>query len=535
MLNTLQALNDEAWAEIREEMAVRKTSEVFVLFPMGSQFDHLIKQGMENLGVFCLVADPNSVTVSDLRRLNPVGIILSGGPASVHSEPPKFDYEIFNLGIPVLGICLGFQMIAKHIGCIVEPASKREFGTHRLSLKCGSALFQNCPPQFNVVESHGDKILPSSDLTVLGSTDNAEVAAGQSKHLWGVQFHPEVTHTEHGLQIFENFCVHICGACDRFPAEDIAGRKIEELGRKIGHKKVAIAISAGSDSSTVAYLLKEALGPRAKNQLFGVYLVGSDRPDDKQYALEYFGNLPWLDFRVVDVTARLLSAVAGITSMGGKRDAMADGVYGPALNEFVRDVQADFIVQGTLYTDLSESGLGYASGARKARIKRHHNTHLKFLVPELMPLGDCVKDSGRNIGRAIGVPEELLRRHPFPGPGMLLRIEGEVNEETLRSAKACDGIWIDEMRQWELYNSVWQAGAVRTLSETTCTKGDDAAIGQAIALWAVWSVNGFTAEAAELPWDFLKYVDRRILNEVKDAGVCVYKLSGKPPTTIEWG
>jgi len=220
--------------------------------------------------------------------------------------------------------------------------------------------------------------------------------------------------------------------------------------------------------------------------------------------------------------------------MRDKRMAMR-GVYKEVLEREAEDFGADFIAQGTLYTDLRESGLGHATGARVAEIKVHHNTALGFSVPELSPLEDQVKDSARAIGRDLGMPEDLLIRHPFPGPGLVVRIEGEVNAETLRVARAVDGIYIEELRAANLYNGVWQAGATLTHSMHTESKGDGAGLGRVVALWAVWSVNGFTARFAQLPYDFLEKVSRRITNEVREVGAVVYRISDKPPATIEWG
>lgn len=297
--------------------------------------------------------------------------------------------------------------------------------------------------------------------------------------------------------------------------------------------KVLLALSGGSDSSTVAYLLKEALAD-GRGKIHAVYIEGIDRPDDKAFVLEYFGNVPWLTLEIIDATDRFLKALQGKITMKEKRVAMR-GVYKEVLEEAVARSGADFIVQGTLYTDISESGGGYASGARKAQIKLHHNVNLDFRFEELTPLNDCVKDNGRNIGRSIGVPEELLTRHPFPGPGLVVRIEGEITSEKLAIARHADGIFIEELRRWKLYDTVWQAGAVVTRSITTCTKGDGDANGIVLALWAVWSVNGFTARWADLPPDFLKQVSRRLTNEIREVGAVVYRISDKPPATIEWG
>jgi GMP synthase (glutamine-hydrolysing) len=529
MINTLTEVTPEILAEIQAEMEVRQTHEVFLLFAMGSQFDHLIKLALDRLGVYCLVADPAQVSAEDVKRLQPKGIIVSGGPSSAYENPP-FDGAIFDLGIPTLGICLGFQMWAHHLGAKVAPADQREFGTHKLQLtgKVLSQLFAGIPQGSPVLQSHGDRIEPGKHFTVVANTDNAPVAAGEIRHLYGVQFHPEVTATAHGVQLFENFVFKICGARDRFPAEDAAERKIKEIREQVGDRKVLLALSGGSDSSVVAYLLRKALSP---DQIRAVYIRGIDRPDDQAFVEGYFEDL---DLVIHDATAEFLAALAGHTKMHDKRVAMR-GVYKQVLEAEAKKFGAHFIAQGTLYTDLTESGGGHSSGARKAQIKLHHNTGLGFDYEELTPLDDCVKDTARAIGRSIGTPEELLVRHPFPGPGLVVRIEGEVTAEALRIARSADGIFLEELRRHQLYGNVWQAGAVVTQSTATYSKGDDAGTGLVLALWAVWSVNGFTAEWAELPYEFLRTVSRRLTNEIREVASVVYRISDKPPATIEWG
>lgn len=529
MLSIFKHATPEALAEIGEEMRVRKTGHFVMLFSMGSQFDHLIVQQLAKLGVFCVVADPSSATAEDVRKAAPAGIIVSGGPASVETEPPPFDAKIFDLGIPLLGVCLGFQMWAKHIGVQVVPSDKREFGVHKLHLESADDLFEGVPQDSEVLQTHGDSIQPDAPMTVLGSTENAPVAAGRHEHLWGVQFHPEVTHTAEGARMYENFCFKLCGITDRFPAHNVAEQKIAELKEQAADKKVLIALSGGSDSSIAAYLLKAA-----RTKMKGVYIRGIDRPDDEAYVKKYFGSVDWIEVEVVDATKEFLKALKGHVSMREKRLAMR-GVYKDVLEREIKKFGADFVAQGTLYTDLRESGHGHATGARVAEIKVHHNTGIDFSVPELRPLETEVKDSARAIGRSIGVPEDLLTRHPFPGPGLVVRIEGEVNAERLKVARAVDGIYIEELRKANLYDTLWQAGATLTHSMHTESKGDDAGVGHVVALWAVWSVNGFTARFARLPYDFLERVSRRITNEVREVGAVVYRISDKPPATIEWG
>ena len=528
MVAIFKKATEQALEEIAEEMRLRKTDKFILLFSMGSQFDHLIVQQIAKLGAFCVVADPASVTAADVQKAAPAGIILSGGPASVFDEPPPFDEKIFDLGIPTLGVCLGFQMWAKHVGAPVLPHEKREFGVHTFKQNGSDPLFAGVAAETMVLETHGDGVEESAALTNLGSTDNAPVAAGRHEHLWGVQFHPEVTDTVEGTKIYDNFLT-LCGITERFPAHNVAQQKIEELKKAVEGKKVLIALSGGSDSSVVAYLLKEA-GAILK----GVYIRGIDRPDDEAYVQKYFGGQSWIDVEVADATSEFLTALKGKTAMRDKRMAMR-GIYKDVLEQKCKDFGAEYIAQGTLYTDLRESGMGHDTGARIAEIKVHHNTNLGFSIPEISPLETEVKDSARQIGRDIGVPEDLLIRHPFPGPGLVVRIEGEITAENLKVARAVDGIYIEELRKANLYSSVWQAGATLTHSMHTESKGDGAGTGAVLALWAVWSVNGFTARFARLDYDFLEKVARRITNEVREVGAVVYRISDKPPATIEWG
>lgn len=557
MLNTLKKATPAALVAIQEEMGVRKTNEVFLIFSEGSQFDHLVYQRAAKRGVYCLVADPAKVTAEDVLKVNPKGIIITGGPASVHAEPPPFDRAIFDLGIPVMGICLGGQMIAQHIGVTVKRG-RPEYSVHDMQVLSTAGFFRSCPQTMKVMQSHGDEIENDSRLELLGSTGEGRVSAFRSiekPYLYGVQFHPEVTETLDGDILFENFFFGICGAQDRFPAEKIANKKIAELKAKLkGGKKVTLGLSGGADSSTVVHLLKEAVDGEP-HRIQGVYIKGIDRPDDEAFVLKYFANQPWLDLVIVDATEQFLKALAwpemkyckkirrairrllGMgppVTMKAKRMAMRV-VYKAILEEQAKAYGSDYIAQGTLYTDISESGGGHASGARKAIIKIHHNVKLGFYLPELTPLDDCVKDGGRDIGREIGVPEELLLRHPFPGPGLIVRIEGEITREKLAMARVLDGIYIEELRRANLYHLVWQAGVMVTLSEHTFTKGDDAGIGVVVVYWAVWSVNGFTAQAADLPYEFHNTIQRRFGNEVAGIGATAYRTSFKPISTIEAG
>lgn len=551
MLDTFKKATPEALAAIREEMGVRRTTEVHLYFPMGSQTDHLIYLAYAKLGVYCLVADPTTVTAEDVRALGPIGITLSGGPASVHAEPPVFDNRIFDLGIPIFGICLGFQMWAGHRGLEVRRGATRELGVHTLWVKRAKGLFAGSESHMvtPVMQSHEDEVVMNDLITLDAMTVTARgqavVAAASLDHLYGVQFHPEQTETEQGMQMFENFHFGICGAKGRFPAEEAGKQKIAQLCDQLGDTtRVLCLLSGGSDSSTVAHLLRHA--GLNKTRLRGIYIRGVDRPDDEAFVRKHFDGQDWIEVVYVDATDRFLEALAGKTSMQEKRATGFKPIYnaigGEEAERFSEGGTYQVVIaQGTLYTDLSESGQGQG-GARKAVIKVHHNTKNEFRSPrtgrlfeEVTPLADCVKDGGRDIGRSIGVPEELLTRHPFPGPGLILRIEGKITREKLAMERQLDNIYIGELRSAGLYYTVWQAGIVITQSEHTLTQGDDAGSGPIIVYWAVWSVNGFTARAAHLPPEFHERLNQRIGNEVRGVGPTAYRYTGKPWGTIEWG
>ncbi len=542
MLSVLQHVTPTALAAIQEEMSVRKTTEVFLLFSLGSQFDQLIKLMLDKIGVYCLLADPATVTAADVRAINPKGIILSGGPANVSDEAPPFDCSIFDLGIPVLGICLGFQLWAHHVGMRVVAATHHEFGTHEMQIHfIGSGLFEGIETAItSVLESHRDFIDPDSvpeDVAILASTEHAPIAAARRDTLWGVQYHPEVPETVAGERMFENFCFGICEAKDRFPAAAAVEGKVAELREQIAGKNVLIATSGGCDSSVAAKLVERAI-EGTSTRVRGIYIRGTDRPEDEVFLRRYFGDQSWIDIRAVDATEELLAALEGKCGPA-KRDAFSaayKGILEREIATFREECEGGeiVIVQGTLYTDERESGLGNATGAKVARIKRHHNVGLQFSATELKPLADCVKSGVRAMGRILGLPEEVLVRHPFPGPGLAVRIMGEVTALRLAMARAADGIFIRELRAADLYRTVWQAGAVVTETDATCSKGDDAATGVVIALWAKCSVDGFTATAAELPFTFLRRVSRCITNEVAGVGRVTYDYTDKPPGTIEW-
>lgn len=636
MLDTFKKATPDALAAIQEALAKYRAREFFLCFGNGSQYDHLDIQMGAKCGVYMIPADPASVTVADVRELSDIGLIGmigTGGPASVHAEPPPFDADIFNCDIPYFGICLAGQQIVHHIGGKVEKG-RSQFGQHQL-LHYGSPLFAGLPSPMKVLQSHGDEITDPGPATVWGRCDGV-ISALSYKHLHAVQFHPECTETTYGRQIFENFFFTICGAKDRFPAEDVLAMKVQEL-RMVRARgiRVLLLLSGGCDSSILAMLFKAAGFDRTN--LRAIYIKGVDRADDEANVLKHFGNQPWIEVKFIDATDRLLASLAGKTKMADKRATGFIPIYNDIGGEEAEEWSegGKYIVligQGTIYTDLVESGLGYETGSRKAQIKLHHNTKNEFRSPrtgelflEIRPLIDQVKDTARSIGQSLGMNEEVLFRQPFPGPGKVVRIDGEVTKEKLATVRAVDDIWIEELRKADLYKSVWQAGASLLMPGTTdnpdvidpakriyheelakaglseavpyawvsllsavhtFSKGDDRGSGPILVLscdiddphnalpwefldglqrrlcnevsgigavayrlstggnldtepmamlWAVYSTNGFTAQHAVLPWEFLTEARCRIRTDVDSIGAVLYRISDKPISTIEIG
>lgn len=547
MPTTVTRVDSETLGEIINEMAIRQTKSLILVFCNGSQTDGLIRMAVARQGVYCLFANPKTVTVEEIGKLLPMlkGIILSGGQSSVYADPPpSFDYRILDLGIPILGICLGMQMIGKHLGATVQPG-QGQYGRETINLITESVLFDDVPEDFIAVQNHGDRVLPNGQFEVMAICGDC-VAAINHRHIFGVQFHPEVREGEYGDVIFENFLGKICHITDNYPAENVAAQKVAELKAKLGSdKKVLILYSGGNDSTVTLALLGEAVDHQP-GRVRALYIKGVDRPDDEAHARRFVELNPWCELKVVDATEQFLVALAGLTEMPAKRDAMI-GVYHDLTQDEINDpvFKPDFVGQGTLYTDLSETGHQQdGKGEQKATIKRHHNVGHNWSVPELCPLADQVKDSARNIGEALGVPAEFLWRHPFPGPGLIVRIGGEVTCEKLAMARALDRILIEELRTNEykdilLYDIAWQAGVDVLQDMHTCQKGDGAASGNIVMWWAIISTDGFTArEAMEedgFTSKFKLHLAQLFINEVKGVGAVAERQSGKPPSTIEMG
>ncbi|MDO8590485.1 MAG: hypothetical protein Q7R65_00730 [bacterium] len=562
MLSIINTADEKSVAMIKEEMRIRKTREFFLLFGFGSQTDGLIFMMLAKIGVFCVLANPKTMTAEDVRKLQDnglIGMVGSGGPYSVYSktEAIPFDKKIFEIEVPFLGICLSFQLWTHYLGADVVPAKVKDYNPIASLLVCDkkAPLFAGLPKSFVLAQSHSDEVLPSPVFIVTAKSETGHIAAGEAQHLHGIAGHPEISQSRYGREIFENFCFGICGAKNRFPVEDVANKKVAALYNRIGKKRVVVPASGGVDSSVALELLHRAFGDNL-GQIRILYIKGLDREGDAEKMFERYGNQAWCELKTVDATEQFLEALADKEEPGEKRLAM-QGVYTKMTELHIKDFKAGFVVQGTIYPDISESGFSLSDlapneielseeakermakvvteGVRKAEIKRHHNMGNSFSVPELIPLASLVKDSVRELGRQLSMPEEILMQHPFPGPGLSVYIEGLVDRESLAMCRAGNRIWIEEIRRIGKYSEIWQAQAEVTRAWVTCTKGDEKGMGRVVRLCAAVSVNGFTATPYPFDMAFVVKASTRIVNEVAGVGQCDYKTTPKPPATIVCG
>ena len=513
-------------------------SQRILILDFGSQYTQLIARRVREAGVYSEIL-PWDATEPEIRAFAADGIILSGGPESVVlEEPPRACPVIFELGVPVLGICYGMQTMAAQLGGAVEPSGRREFGhavvtpgaqPNRLlaGLVEGGAL--------PVWMSHGDRVsaLPPGFIAI-ASTDSAPLAgmADESRAFYGLQFHPEVTHTEQGQQIVERFVHDICGCADSWRPGNILARDIELVREQVGGDRVLLGLSGGVDSSVVAALLHEALG----DQLICVFVDhGLLRLNEGDQVMEVFADHLGVNVIRVNAEDRFLAALAGVADPEDKRKIIGRLFVEVFEEEAQQLADIRWLAQGTIYPDVIESAGGRTGKAHV--IKSHHNV---AGLPEEMnlkliePLRDLFKDEVRRIGVELGLPRELVYRHPFPGPGLGVRILGEVRKEYADLLRRADAIFIDELRQAELYDEVSQAFAVFLPVKSVGVMGDGRRYDYIVALRAVETIDFMTARWAQLPYDFLDHVSRRIINEVPGISRVTYDISGKPPATIEW-
>jgi GMP synthase (glutamine-hydrolysing) len=507
---------------------------VIVILDFGSQYTQLIARRVREANVFCEI-HPFNYGAGRIRASNPAGIILSGGPASVYaSRSPHPDPEIFKLGVPILGICYGLQVLVTHFGGKVVKSDKKEFGPADIEVVHGDGLFAGLPDRLPVWMSHGDAAqkLPAG-FTALARTSSAPFAAcaDTSRRVYGVQFHPEVHHTPRGKDILANFIYKVCGEKPDWTMASFAETEIERVRRQVGGGKVILGLSGGVDSSVAAALLHKAIG----RQLVCIFVNnGLLRHGEEERVRAVLGPKQGYVLEIADARKRFLRKLKGVTDPERKRKIIGHEFIAVFEEKAKKHKGARFLAQGTLYPDVIES---VSVKGPSATIKTHHNVgglpaRMKMELVE--PLRFLFKDEVRALGRELGLPDELLFRQPFPGPGLAVRVLGDITEEKLRAVREADHIVEQEIRAAGLYDKLWQAFAVLLPVRSVGVMGDERTYENAAVIRAVNSVDAMTADWARLPADVLAKISSRIINEVRGINRVAYDISSKPPATIEW-
>ncbi|WP_255716153.1 glutamine-hydrolyzing GMP synthase [Rhodopirellula halodulae] len=511
------------------------TDQRILVLDFGSQYAQLIARRVREQNVYCQIVR-HDITAERIAELAPKGIILSGGPNSVYEEgAPKCDEGLFDLGIPVLGICYGMQLACQALGGKVDNTPSREYGRAMCEFTDRDSIFRGMQDSEQVWMSHGDQVSQIADqFTAMAKTSTCPYAAirHNERPVFGMQFHPEVTHTPHGGQILRNFVIDVCGCDGSWKLGDFANAAIESIRQQVGNKRVICGLSGGVDSSVVAALLYKAIGPQLSCILVDNGLL---RKNEQQIVLEEFSNHFQTDLHIVQAEDRFLADLAGIDEPQEKRRRIGHAFIECFKDEANKIEDAHFLAQGTLYPDVIESGADKDGPA--ATIKLHHNVgglpeELGFELIE--PLRDLFKDEVRRLGIELGLPEQLVWRHPFPGPGLAVRCLGEVTRDKLKVLREADAIVVEEIENAGLYRDTSQAFAVLLPVQSVGVMGDARTYDNAIAVRCVNTDDFMTADWSHLPYELLARISTRIINEVKGVNRVCYDISSKPPATIEW-
>ncbi len=505
-----------------------------IILDFGSQFTQLIARKVREVGVYAEI-HPFHTPIEKLRELQPRGIILSGGPSSVYADgAPHSSKEVFELGVPVLGICYGLQLMAYQFGGDVNRSAKREFGRAHLHIQDHADLFAQVPEQSQVWMSHGDSLtkLPEG-FEVIATTENAPICAirNSARRCWGIQFHPEVYHSTEGKNILRNFVVAICGCSTDWNAGSFIEREIQEIRERVGKDSVICALSGGVDSTVAAVLLHKAIGDR----LHCIHVdSGLMRMNESATIEKLFREHFSMSIDVLHASETFLSRLENVQDPEKKRKIIGNTfieLFEPEARKFN---DAKWLVQGTLYPDVIES---VSVKGPSQTIKTHHNVgglpedmQLKLIEP----FRELFKDEVRAVGRELGIPDWFIDRHPFPGPGLAIRVLGALTPQLLDLLRRADEIYLEEIRNAGLYNEIWQAFAVILPIQSVGVMGDERTYENVVALRAVTSTDGMTADWYHMPYDVLAHISNRIINEVRGINRVVYDISSKPPATIEW-